>query len=180
MWIGVWKRLHRLFDTDDGALYPIRLTGLAAAGVSAAFQFIRSRAQITSDAVFWHRRLDREERIVDHPDPAHLVAANEADPFHVLARGLAFGGVALPDLGVFVWPDEITLDYRPGADWAEPQVLALFELLRQLVGVAPGRVRLAEHTPSRLERLFVEAWSGYCQRASAKAGRACERRIGAE
>jgi hypothetical protein len=165
--MGVWRRLHFLFDTDDGALYPVRLTGLDAAGVSAAFQFIQARAEVTPDAVFWHRGLGGEQRVADHPDPARLVAAGEAEPFHVLARGLSFSGVALPDLGVFAWPDEVTLDYRPGRDWGEPQVLALFELLRQLVAVAPGRVRLEEHARPRVERLFLEAWSGYCQGAPA-------------
>ena len=43
--MGVWKRLHFLFDTDDGALYPVRLMGLDADGVAATFEFIRSRAR---------------------------------------------------------------------------------------------------------------------------------------
>jgi hypothetical protein len=166
--MGVWKRLHFLFDTDDGALYPVRLTGLDADGVAAAFAFIRSRARLSPDTVFWHRGLDREERLIAYREPARLVAAGEAEPFHVLARGLSLGGVTLPDLGVFVWPEAITLDYRPGPAWGEPQVLALFELLRQLTALAPGsRVRLEEHVRPAVERRFVEEWSQYCRSAPA-------------
>jgi hypothetical protein len=162
--MSVWKRLHFLFDTDDGALYDVRLTELQAEDVAIAFDFLRSRAQMDLHATFWHRGLDREERLDAYSNPARLVADGVAEPFHVLAQGLSLRGVTLPDLGVFVWPDEITLDYFKGPAWGEPQVLALFELLRQLVALAPGsRVHLCEHTLPKVDRLFVEAWSAYCQ-----------------
>ena len=165
--MDVWKRLHFLFDLDDGALYDIRLTGLDAAGVATAFDFLRSRARVNLDAPFWHRGLDREEPLEAYPNPARLVAAQEADPFHWLTQGLSFGGVTVPDLGVFVWPDEVTLDYRKGPEWSEPQVLALFELLRQLVSLIPGSsVHLGKHVLPGLDRLFVETWSEYCQKVA--------------
>ena len=94
------------------------------------------------------------------------MAAEQAEPFHVLARGVSFGGTAIPDLGVFVWPDELTLDYFQGPEWNEPQVFALFELLRQLVVLSPGSsVHLGRHVLPEVDRLFVEVWSEYCLRA---------------
>jgi hypothetical protein len=162
----VWKRLHSLFDTDDGGLYDIRLTGLDASGVAAVFDFLRAHARLSRDAIFWHRGLERDERVADYPNPARLVAEEQADEFHVLAQGLSFGGVTVPDLGVCVRPRQVTLDYRCGREWGEPQVLALFELLRQLVALSPAaRVDLREFTRPAVERLFVQTWSEYCRTA---------------
>jgi hypothetical protein len=161
---SVWKRLRFLFDTDDGSLPVIRLTGLGPEGVARIFDFLRSRATIDLDVLFWHRILDREERLGAYPNPAQLVATGEADEFHVLARGLVFGGTTLPDLGVFVHPREVVLDYRMGPEWGEAEVLALFELLRQLTALDPGAsVRLGEFDSPRVQRLFVDAWLEYCQ-----------------
>jgi hypothetical protein len=61
--MGVWRRLHFLFDTDDGALYDVRVTALDKNSISAAFDFLLSRAKVNLDVPFWHRVLDREERL---------------------------------------------------------------------------------------------------------------------
>jgi hypothetical protein len=137
--LDAWDRLRWLFDTDDGGLYDIRLSGLNEAGLVKAFYFIRSRANISPDALFWHTGLQQDQGVAEYPDAAQLVAQGVAEPFHVLASSLEFAGVVLPDLGVYLWPDEVTLDYRMGPEWARPQLLALFELLRQLTAVAGGR-----------------------------------------
>ncbi|HBI43818.1 MAG TPA: hypothetical protein DDY78_13355 [Planctomycetales bacterium] len=160
--MDVWDRLRWLFDTDDGGLYDIRLTGLDEAGLIAAFAFVRSRSVVTPDARFWHNGLDRDQRVADYPDAVGLVARGVAEPFHVLAPGLQFAGVVIPDLGVFVWPDEVTLDYRMGPEWGRRQLLALFELLRQLVAATGGRMGLGQHVLPAVDRLFVGEWEAYC------------------
>jgi hypothetical protein len=162
--MNIWKKLRFLFDTDDGSLPEVRVTELTSEGVAAVFDFIRSRAAVKADTLFWHRALNREERLDAHPDAATLVAEGQADAFHFLASGLSFHGVVLPDLGVFVCPDEVALDYRMGKEWGEPQMLALFELLRQLAALDPGaRVRYDRHVLPKVEKLFLEAWSEYCR-----------------
>jgi hypothetical protein len=175
--VDAWGRLQWLFDTDDGALYDVRLAGLDEAGVSAAFEFIRARSAVTPDALFWHAGLEQEQRVADYPDAARLVTRGVAEPFHVLALGLAFAGAVLPDLGVFVWPDEVTLDYQAGPKWGPPQLAALFELLRQLVAVAGGRVGLGRHVLPRVDALFVSEWQAYCAgwAADAESGAAVDR-----
>src|SRR5262245_7488879 len=95
--MDAWERLRWLFETDDGGLYDIRLAGLGEPGVVAAFEFIRARSAVTPGAHFWHTGLERDERVADYPDAARLVARRVAEPFHVLAPGLAFAGVVLPD-----------------------------------------------------------------------------------
>lgn len=162
--MDAWERLRWLFDTDDGALYQIRLTGLEEAGVVAGFEFVRSRSAVTPDALFWHTGLERDERVAGYPDAARLVARGVAEPFHVLAPGLEFVGAVIPDLGVYVWPDELTLDYRMGPEWGRPQLIALFELLRQLAA-AGGRVELGSGAGAAVSRQFageLEAYSAGC------------------
>ena len=160
--MDAWDQLRKLFDTDDGGLYDIRLAGLGEASLVVAFDFIRSRASVMADALFWHTGLQKDQRVADYPDAPRLVAQGTAEPFHVLASGLEFCGAVLPDLGVFVWPDELTLDYRMGPEWDRPQLIALFELLRQLVAVAGGHVGLGRHTLPRVDAEFVGAWREYC------------------
>ena len=160
--MDAWDRLRWLFETDDGGLYDIRLTGLDEAGLVKAFEFMRSRANITPDALFWHIGLQDNQRVADYPDPARLVAQGVAEPFHVLATGLEFDGAVIPDLGVFVWDNELTLDYRKGTEWGRPQLLALFELLRQLASATGGRVSLGRHVLPDVDAQFVGEWQAYC------------------
>jgi hypothetical protein len=160
--LDAWDRLRWLFDTDDGGLYDIRLSGLEEAGLVKAFEFIQSHATIGPDALFWHIGLQQDQRVSEYRDAARLVAQGLAEPFHVLATGIEFAGVVLPDLGAYVWPDEVTLDYRMGPQWAEPQLLALFELLHQLNAVAGGRVGLGRHVLPHVDAQFVSEWQAYC------------------
>jgi hypothetical protein len=162
---GVWDQLGFLFDTDDGSLPYIWVTGLSREGVAAAHRLIRSRSRTNRNSVFWHVGLDREERLDAWPDAALLVADSQAAPFYFLACGMAFGGVVLPDLGVIVFPGDIRLDYRMGPEWCERRVLALFELLRRLVALSPdARVTLEPDVlPSSVERMFQAAFSAYCR-----------------
>ncbi len=160
--MDAWDQLCCLFNTDDGGLYDIRLSRLDEAALVKAFEFIRSHAKITPDALFWHTGLQQDQRVADYPDAARLVVQGVAEPFHVLAAGLEFANVVLPDLGVFLWPDEVTFDYRMGPEWDRPQLFALFELLRQLTAPAGGRVGLGRHVLPQVDAKFVGEWQAYC------------------
>lgn len=161
--MDAWDRLRKLFDTDDGGLYEIRLAGLDEEGLVAAFEFIRSRSNIVPDGLFWHKALQQDRRVADYPDAARLVAQGIAEPFHTLARAPEFAGTVIPDLGIFVCPDELTLDYRMGPEWGRPQLIALFELLRQVTAVAGGHVGLGRHALPQVDADFVGEWRAYCE-----------------
>ncbi len=99
------------------------------------------------------------------PNAAALVAAGEADAFHHCIEGLVAGGVELPVLGVFVWPNLVELDYRMGKAWTPLRVAGLFELLRDCCALDPG----ATVTPAEFEgppepARFLGAWSAYRER----------------
>lgn len=165
--MDAWKKLRFLFETDDGSLPDIRIAGLSPDGVVSVFDLIRTRATLNSDAAFWHRVLDRAELLGAHRDPAGMVVSGEAGPFRVLASKISVGETILPDLGVFVFSDEVILDYRMGPEWDETKLGALFELLRSLTDAAPeARVKLDEHVLPEVERLFLDEWAAYCQDAT--------------
>jgi hypothetical protein len=162
----IWEELRFLFDTDDGSLPDVRLTELTGDGLAAGYAFLRSQAQVSPGMAFWHRSQDRVEQLDDWPNPAQLVAAEEADEFHFLARNFGVRDVILPDLGVFVFRHELALDYRMGPEWDEPRLLALFELLRRLAVLdSRARVRLGRGTLPAVEERFLTAWAEYCQGA---------------
>jgi hypothetical protein len=68
---------------------------------------------------------------------AALVASGEAEAFHVVFGGLHFRDTTIPDLGVFVFPDQLALDYRMGPAWGPKELEALFQLLDELTALDP-------------------------------------------
>lgn len=161
-----WAELHDLFETDDGSLPEIRVDFAAPDALVAGYAVLRARAaRIVSEApTFWS--IEAEERALDSvPNAAELVVSGDAEPFHVVLGGLDVGGVELPDLGVFVTPDQIALDYRMGPAWGPAQLGALFELLRELVRADPAaRLTLEEGVRSEVRARFDAAWRRWTER----------------
>lgn len=93
------------------------------------------------------------------PNPAALVLSGGAHRFHVVWVGIASSGVTLPDLGVFVFPDRLVLDYRMGPSWGPGEVAAFFRLLTELAGLGTGAVlSLQDGARTDLESRFQDAW----------------------
>ena len=61
----------------------------------------------------------------------------EAESFHMLLKELKFEGVTLPDLGVFIFKDEITLDYRRGSEWTDQVMRAFLALISKVMTPRP-------------------------------------------
>jgi len=141
----------------------IWLASLSPHGVSRIFASLMSRAQSTSEnPAFWSVAEDREVPHSAVPDAASLVVAGEAEAFHLVIRGVAMDGVAIPDLGVFVFHDSIALDYEPGQAWGPPELEALFALLCELHDLDPqARVMLEEGTCEMWQQRFRSAWDAY-------------------
>ncbi|AKJ27087.1 hypothetical protein AAW51_0396 [Caldimonas brevitalea] len=68
----------------------------------------------------------------DRRPDVRLVVSREAEAFHLVLGGMRMAGVTLPDLGVFVQPGGVTLDYPMGSEWGEMQIEAFVKLLRLL------------------------------------------------
>ncbi len=129
-----WNLAGCCFCEDDGSLPGVEIQNLSTNEVAQIYSWIRSNSTVESlDPVFWDNRNDRNRPIDSVPNAAALVAAGDAAPFHVAVSNLIVDRVAIPTLGVFVFQDMISLDYRMGSEWQAEQVFAFFTLIRKLV-----------------------------------------------
>jgi len=159
----LWDAAGVCFDTDDGSLPGIKIATLSPAGVSAVYAMLRRRSRLSGNPPeFWSRIRDKTVSADSVPDPAGLVAAGGAEAFHHCIEGVVAGGVELPVLGVFVWPDCVELDYRMGREWGPAQVAGFFELLQDCCALDPSAVVVpAEFEGPPCPDRFLRAWSSY-------------------
>jgi hypothetical protein len=159
---SLWQQVGKCFATDDGSLPGIEVADLSPQGVAAVYAMLRRRSRMASDSTeFWSRTREASLPVDSVPNAAVLVAAGEAEPFHHCISGAVAAGVELPELGVFVWPDAVELDYRMGPESGPAQVAGFFELLKDCCAVDPGAdIRPAESEgppyPDRFQR--ARAW----------------------
>ena len=96
------------------------------------------------------------------PNAAALVASGDAESIHFCFTGMRVGGVELPELGLFVFPDGVELDYRMGTRWTREAIGAFFEFLRELRAIAPNAtVGTPSVEPPPYPDRFMEAWRRY-------------------
>jgi hypothetical protein len=137
--MNLWHTFHSLFDTNDGSLPEIDIDHLSPAGLASIWMYLRTAAAgYAGDAWFWHNGTERETPLDSVANVAQLVVTGEAEPFHTVLQGISYFGAGIPDLGVFVFQDSISLDYRMGADWSAANLTALFELLHQIQHIDPN------------------------------------------
>ena len=158
----LWDALHDLFDRDGGSLAEIHIRYSRSESTATGYAFIRSlsRGYSPEGGYFFSINQNRECPVDSVPNAARLVIEGGAQPFHTMMHGVQIRGTTVPDLGVFVTPDELALDYRMGAPWGPAEVEALFRLLGKLT-VLDKRAELyleVGATPEMMDR-FDNAWA---------------------
>jgi hypothetical protein len=166
--MNLWHTFHSIFDTDDGSLPEIDIAHISPAGLAAMWMYLRAAAAgYAGDGWFWHHDTERETPLDSVPNAAALVVTGEAEIFHTVLHGISFFGAVIPELGVFVFQDSISLDYRMGHGWNAASLTALFELLRQLQRIDPdAHISLSQtwfHPKWRVQ--FSAAFAAYIQQA---------------
>ena len=157
----IWTELHDLFDTDDGSLPEIRVSYAKREATVAGYDLLRRRAArvVTEKPYFWSKLHDAEQALDSAPNATALVVAGEAEPFHVVLGGIKARNTAIPDLGVFVFPDQLALDYRMGPAWGSSEIEALFQVLVELTALDPdATVSLEENVVGEVAVRFQNAW----------------------
>jgi len=162
---AVCKGIRDLFDGDDGSLPEIELSFGESDAVSKAYETLRSCASglAGETAGYWSIPDSKDVAFSIEDNPAPLVTAKLAQPFHVVLEGVrSLSGENVPDLGVFVFPDRIAIDYRMGPEWAISAVVGLFEILDALLGLSDSptmthRNNIRDPDGSR----FRNAWTRY-------------------
>ena len=159
----LWAELHALFDTDDGSLPEILITKLSKDGVSAIFAYLqRNYHQIANSASFWSIEDQQEKLVASVPNAATLVVQGRAEPFHFICQGLAYDGQAIPDLGVFVFANQINLDYQMGAEWNAMKLQALFGVLKELKRIdAAARISIEPYALPAVRQHFETVWERF-------------------
>ena len=160
----LWSEVHELFDTDDGSLPDILVQYRRAEATAEGYALLRGEASpgSTENETFWST-VEKDDRPVDSvQNAASLVLSGESEAFHVVLAGIRSGDTVIPDLGVFVFPDELALDYRMGKAWGAGEVEGLFKLLVRLVALDPGAsVKPGNVFPPDPGRRFDKAWRRY-------------------
>jgi hypothetical protein len=114
---------------------------------------------VTSNPCFWSKTDDAERPLDSVPNAAAMVVSGEAEAFHVVFGGIQSGSVAIPDIGVFVFPDQLCLDYRMGTAWGPHELEALFALLAELTALDPqASLSLEEGVLAEVADRFHQVW----------------------
>ena len=158
----LWRELRDLFDTDDGSLPEVHITNLSSADVPKGYEFIRAHSEIVTERpYFWSLSEQQEVSLDSVPNAAALVVRGDAEAFHCVFR-VTVDGTPIPDLGVFVTPDSLLLDYRMGPEWNEAALTAFLRLLRELTRCAPGaKVSLEPWVIDDVQDRFRLAWERF-------------------
>lgn len=157
----LWQVLRDLFEVDDGSLPEIWLTFQDTRAVVAGYELVRSQSAgvVSKQSYLWSKVTNDEVELSAVPNPAALVVSGEAEPFHVVFGGVESNGVVIPDLGVFVFPSQLVLDYRMGPEWSGARVNALFELLAQMLVLdRQATLSLEEYVLPEVQSRFKSAW----------------------
>jgi hypothetical protein len=158
----LWRSLHDLFETNDGSLPEICVKYGDPNAVACGYAILRKRAEtvVSERACFWSVHGQEERSIDSVENPAALVLSGEANPFHVVFGGIGSQDATIPDLGVYVFQEELALDYRMGSEWGSDELCALFELLGELTSLDPhSSLSLEDGVLPEVASRFQDCWS---------------------
>ena len=165
-----WAKLHDLFDTDDGSLPEIHVNYATRAATVSGYDLLRRRAArvVTEKPYFWSKAHDAECALDSVSNAAAFVVTGEAEPFHVVLGGIQTRSTTIPDLGVFVFPNQLAMDYRMGPAWGASALEALFQVLVELVAFDPSAtVSLEENVVTSVAARFQTAWGRWASEHAA-------------
>lgn len=160
-----WQKLLPAFRLNDGSLPEIQLLNLSGEEVIYGYNFIRVRsARISSTGhYFWSKVEACEISFSINENPATLVVSGMAEPFHVCFDGTrSLSDKTIPELGVFVFPDSLALDYRPDDKWDMVTLKAFFEIISTLSkNFNSMQISHQENNYDDKGKLFKACWEEY-------------------
>lgn len=152
-----WGGLLPFFCTPSHDYPEICIHSLTPEEVAGAFELFRGpQVRHVGTPVVHDRRVGREVPLSTLENPVELVHQAAVEPFHFLVAGLRVGSVVLPDLGVFILPQAIALDFSPGFGWTAASLEGLLRLVdRILLMAAQPRLSLEEILSPAVRAAFL-------------------------
>ncbi|MBJ7332354.1 MAG: hypothetical protein JHC95_20835 [Solirubrobacteraceae bacterium] len=146
----LWDKLCELFrDENDGPLPEMHLRDVPAGSAEPIWDRLLEGAKFAqADATVWLTGDDRDVAANDVDNLAGRAEANEISSMHIVLSNVSAEGVPLPDLGVSIYPGEVTIDYRVN-EWSPATVSAFVSLLLELQALAPGSQVIAADEAGR-------------------------------
>ncbi|MBV1919915.1 MAG: hypothetical protein KUG73_04480 [Pseudomonadales bacterium] len=132
-----WSKLEPLFQTLDGALPDIELNQLLPRSVVLGYEYIRDNSVWPTGYCpsYWSRVKGADVEFTQFDNPAKYVVEESADSFHLCFDSITSpSGYKVPNLGVFIFLDSISFDYRAGPDWNVEAIRGLFEVIAHIYG----------------------------------------------
>lgn len=130
-------KLSNYFTSDDGSLPEIEVRFLNGDGVVEGLSHLfalGARDVSVGGARIWMKD-SNASRPFEGANDAKLVIEGAAEAFHLVLDDIECNGHVIPALGVFIFPDELVLDYRMGPEWGPDEIHALLVVLSRLRGL---------------------------------------------
>ncbi|MFZ5952382.1 MAG: hypothetical protein ACOYXC_16900 [Candidatus Rifleibacteriota bacterium] len=156
----LYQQTSVFFSRDDGSYPEICVCNLNPDQVIRAYKLIRKFCGfVVGRPRFFNREQACEMALDEIGCAAELVTDSRAQPFHFMVRNLKFGkDWQIHELGVFVMPNAIALDYVKGPAWGELEIESLLVLIMLIIRNSPESfVRLEEEIPDNLKAVFRDS-----------------------
>lgn len=165
----LFDSVHLHFNGDDYVSW-VHLTFADANAVASAYAWLRDKATglMNENTYVWSKRENREIPVDSVPNAAELVVRGEGEAFCVWLEGIVAVGVPLPELGFFVFADEIEVNWHGGSAWGEAEVEAFFTLLYELTSRDPqATLAMPEGVVDEYVESFMGAWHRFLRERAA-------------
>lgn len=133
-----WEELKSYFYPDDGFLPEVSLSAYEDQEVVSIFNHLVEISDPSSlESELWHLPTAASVKLSCFPCAAETMLSGDAEAFHILLKQVKFNDVTLPDLGAFIFRDEITLDYRRGPEWTDKVITTFLSLIKTVMVTRP-------------------------------------------
>ena len=115
-----WNKLWLILRENDGSLPDIELDNLSGDEVISGYEIIRNSSKNISskEPYYWSKSKEVEVPFTFNDNPSKEVVSGEAECFHICFDGIQSPtGKPIPELGLFVFTDCLSFDYRMGPEW---------------------------------------------------------------
>ena len=165
--MNIWNEVKHLFEKDDGSLPDIFISNLTNQELIAIYEWLMSQCEAPQKTTVWSIEKECDVFLHEVPSPASSLCEGRIEYIKHPLEGLSINGILLPLLCIWVFSNEIIIDYRMGNEWSDKKVLALFDLLRCIQQIAPiAPITQADEGDYECKNTeFSQAFKAYCSNA---------------